>query len=115
MHADHLPGRGSSLSQWLSNGGVYCRVPTPHAQILRELGLSLLVLGVWLENHLSLSIFTVWDAEARGLHAPTVPPPIVSPPPRLSLPVGLKRGHLSGLPNSPGAFIMLSLGDARGR
>ena len=53
--------------------------------------------------------------EARGLHAPTVPPPIVLPPPRLSLPVGIRRGHLPGLPNSPRAFIMLSLGDARGR
>ena len=50
---------GSSLSQWFFNGGVSCRVLTPHARIPRELGLSLLVTGVWLKNHLSLSIFTV--------------------------------------------------------
>jgi len=37
------PSHGSSLSQWFSNGGAYCRVPTPHAWIPRELGLSLLV------------------------------------------------------------------------
>jgi len=67
---------------------------------------------VWLENHLSLSIITVWGAEARGLHAPIVPPPTAPPPPRLSLPVGIRRGHLPGLPKFLGAFIMLSLGDA---
>ena len=49
----------SSLSQWLFNGGAYYHIPTPHAQIPRDLGLSLLVTRVWLENHLSLSIFTV--------------------------------------------------------
>jgi len=62
-HACRLPlGRdpcGSSLSQWLSIGGAYYRVPTPHARVPRDLGLSLLVTGVWLENHLSLSIFIV--------------------------------------------------------
>ena len=47
------PSHGSSLSQWLSRGGAYCRVPTPHARIPCELGLSLLELGVWLGNHLS--------------------------------------------------------------
>ena len=114
------PSQGSSLSQWLSNGGAYRRVPTPHARIPRELGFSLVVLGVWLESHLSLCIITVWGAEAWGLHTSTVPPPTLSPstvppPPRLSLPVGIRRGHFSGLPNFPGAFIMLSLGDARGR
>jgi len=62
MHADHSLGRDPykwSLSQWLFNGGEYYRIPTPHAWIPRDLGLSLLVTGVWLENHLSLSIFTV--------------------------------------------------------
>jgi len=50
-------------SSGLSDGGAYCRVPTPHAWISRELGLSLLV-----TSHLSLSIFSVWGAEVRGLH-----------------------------------------------
>ena len=62
MHADDLLGHdpyGSFLSQWLSNGGAYYRVPTPHARVPHDLGLSLLVTGVWLENHLTLSIFTV--------------------------------------------------------
>jgi len=62
MHADHPLGRDpyeSSLFQWLFNGGAYYSVPTPHARILRDLGLSLLVTGVWLENHLPLSIFIV--------------------------------------------------------
>jgi len=62
MHADHLLGRdpyGSFLPQWLSNGGAYYRFPTPHARVPRVLGLSLLVTGVWLENHLTLSIFIV--------------------------------------------------------
>ena len=124
------PPQGSFMSQWLSSGGAYCRVPTPHVQILRELGLSLLVLGVWLENHISLPIIAVGDAKAWGLHAPTVPlptvplptvpppivpPPTVPPPPWLSLPVGIRRGHFPSMPNFPSAFIMLSLGDARGR
>jgi len=39
------PSHGSSLSQGPSNGGAYCRVPTPHAWIPSELGLSLLVTG----------------------------------------------------------------------
>jgi len=30
------------------------------------------------------------------------------------LPLGIRRGHFPGLPNFPGAFFMLSLGDARG-
>jgi len=78
------PSHGSFLSQWISNDGAYCRVPTPHAQILRELGLSLLELGVWLGNHLSrlLSLFGV-------------PPPIVPSPPRSFLPVGIGRWPLS--------------------
>jgi len=38
------------------NGGAYCRVPTPHARVLRESGLSLLVTGGVPENHLSLFI-----------------------------------------------------------
>jgi len=61
-----LPSHGSSLSQWFPDGGAYCRVSTPHAQILRELGLSLLVLGMWLGNHLSclLSFFEVPRPEA---------------------------------------------------
>ena len=62
MHADHPLGRdpcGSSLSQWLSNDGAYYCVPTPHARVPCDLGLSLLVTGVWLENHISLSIFIV--------------------------------------------------------
>jgi len=60
------PSHGSYLSQWVSNGGVCCRVPTPYAQIPHELGLSLLELGVWLGNHLSrlLSLFGVPRLEA---------------------------------------------------
>ena len=46
----------------------------------------------------------------RGLHAPTVPPPSVSPPPRLLLPVGIMGGHLSGI----GTFLVLSPVNARG-
>ena len=49
----------SFLSQWLFNGGAYYRVPTPHARIPHDLGLSLLATGVWLESHLSLAIFSV--------------------------------------------------------
>ena len=71
--------------------------------------------GCGFENHLSLSIITVWSVEARGLHAPTVAPSTVSPPPWLSLPVGIRRGYFPGLPNFTGAFIMMSLGDARGQ
>ena len=74
------PTHGSYLSQWFSIGGAYCRVPTPHAQILRELSLSLLVLGVWLGNHLSLLLLLFWGIEARGLHALTAPPPIMPLP-----------------------------------
>jgi len=48
----------SSLSQWLFDGRAYYR-PTPHARIPRDLGLSLLLTGMWLENHLFRSIFTV--------------------------------------------------------
>jgi len=87
------PSHGSYLSQWLSNGGAYCRIPTPHAQILRELGLSLLVLGVWLGNHLSLLLLLFRGTEARGLHAPTVPPPTMSPPPQSLSPVGIGGWH----------------------
>jgi len=76
--------QGPYLSQWFSNGGAYCRVPMPHAQILRELGLSLLVLGVWLGNHFSLLLLLFRGTEARDLHAPTVPPP-----PRSLSPVGI--------------------------
>jgi len=74
------PSHGSYFSQWFSNGGAYCRVPTPHAQILRKLGLSLLVLGVWLGNHLSLLLLLFRGTEARGLHAPIVPPPTRAAP-----------------------------------
>ena len=83
------PSHGSSQSQWFSNGGAYCCVPTPHAQIRRELGLSLQVLGVWLWNHLSrlLSLFGVLRPEASM--PLTVPPPTMSPPPRSFLPVGI--------------------------
>ena len=75
------PSHGSSLSQWFSNGGVYCRIPTPHAQIRRELSLSLLGLRVWLGNHLSclLLLFRVPRPEAstplpcRPLHGCSCP------------------------------------------
>jgi len=87
------PSHGSYLSQWFSNGGAYYRVPTPHAQIFRELGLSLLVLGVWLGNYISLLLLLFRGTEARCLHAPTVPPPTMLPPPR-SLPlVGIRGWH----------------------
>ena len=95
------PPNGSFLSQCISSGGAYCRVRTPHAQILRESSLFLLVLGVWFENHLSFSFTTIWDVEARGPHAPTMPPPSVPPPPRLSLPVGITRGHFHSLSKRP--------------
>ena len=83
------PSHGSYRSQWFSNGGACYRIPTPHAQILCELGLSLLVLGVWFGNHLSLLLLLCRGTEARGLHAPSVPPPTVPPPPRSLLPVGI--------------------------
>jgi len=93
------PSHGSFLSQWFSNGGAYCRVPTPHAQILRELGLSLLVLGCGLETTF-LVYYHSRGTEARGLHAPTVPPPTVPPPPRSFLPVGIGGWHHSGMNTS---------------
>ena len=70
MHADHPLGRDpsdSSLSQWLFNGGAYYRVPTPHARIPRELGLSLLVTGCGLKTTFLIH-FNCWGAKARGLH-----------------------------------------------
>jgi len=111
------PSHGSSLSQWLSSGGAYCRVPTPHVRIPREFGLSLLVLGVWLENHFLylLLLSGVPRPEARGFHAPTVPPPTVLPPPRLSRPMGIRRGHLPGLQNSLKRLYHADPGGARGR
>jgi len=84
-------------AQWLSSGGAYCRVPTPHAQIVCELGLSLLVQGCGLRTTFLYLFTTVWDAEARGPHALTMSPPIVLPPPRLSLFVGIRREHVPGL------------------
>jgi len=64
------PSHGSFLSQWFFNGGAYYRVTTPHAQVRREVDLSLLVLGVWLGNHLSLLVllFGVPRPEASTLY-----------------------------------------------
>jgi len=52
------------------------------------------------------SIITVWGAEARGLHAPTVPPP-----PRSFLPVGIGGWHHSGI----GTFLVQNPVNIRGR
>jgi len=95
------PSHGSSLSQWFSNGGAYCRDLMSHAHIHRELGISLLELGVWLGNHLSrlLLLFRV-PRPARGLHAPTVPPHTVPPPPRSFLPMGIGGWHHSDMSTS---------------
>jgi len=84
------PSHGSYLSQWFSKGGAYCRVPMPHARVLRESGLSLLIPGIWLWSHLSLPLLLLWGIEARSLHALTVAPPIVLPPPRSLLPRGYR-------------------------
>jgi len=79
MHADHPLGCGppskTFLSQSFSNGDAYFRLPTPHAWVRREADPSLLVMEMWLENHLSPILLLFWGTEARGLHASIVPPP----------------------------------------
>ena len=107
MHADHPLGRdppGSSLSHWLFNGGKYCRIPTPHARIPRELGLSLLVTRVWLENHLSLSTFIVEvprpEASTLCLYAaPSTVTLTREPKETLSCPAVLSRGPTFEVPS----------------
>ena len=76
------------------NDGAYCRVPTPHARIRSEVDLYLLVLGVWLRNHLSLLVllFGVPRPEAS---TPLLCRLLLSPPPRSFLPVGIGRWHHS--------------------
>jgi len=100
MHTDRPMGRGppsgSFLSQWLSNGSAYLRVPIPHTWIRREVDPSLLILGMWLGSHLSLLVLLFLGYRGLRLLAPTVLPPIISPPmvpppPRSFLPVGIGR------------------------
>jgi len=89
MHADHpwdVTLYGSSLSQWLFSGGAYYRVPTPHARVPCDLGLPLLVAGVWIENHL---VYLLLLLRCRGPRTPH--PALVPPPPRPPLPMSLKR------------------------
>jgi len=117
MHADHPLGRdlyGSFLSQWLSNGGAYCRVPTPHARVPRDLGFSLLITGVWPKNHLSLSIFIVEVSRPED----STPCPCAAPSTvvltrehkeTLFYPVVLSRGPTFGVPS------LLTSVNARGR
>jgi len=110
MHADRLLGHDPLMGRLCPSGFPTvvrtCRVPTPYARIPCELSFFFLVLEVWLENHISLPTIIVWGTEARGLHAPTVPPPS-----RSLLPVGIVRGHASGI----GTFLVLNLVNARGR
>ena len=62
MHVDH-PWDVTHTSRLFPSGSLVVvrttAIPTPHARVPRELGLSLLVTGVWLGNHLFRSIFTV--------------------------------------------------------
>ena len=61
--------------------------PTPHARIPRDPGLSLLVTGVWLGNHLFLG-----PSLLLGCRGPRPPRPAsMPPPPRLPLAVSLAR------------------------
>jgi len=90
---------GSSLSQWLFNGGAYYRVPTPHARIPHELGLSLLVTRVWLGNHLSSSIFTIEVPRPEASTPCLYVAPIRGNKETLSWPVVLSRGSSFGVPS----------------
>ena len=109
MHADH-PWDVTLTSRLFPSGSltvVHTTVfPTPHARTPRDLGFPLLVTGVWFGNLLFQSILYYRGAEAQGLHAPTGSPPTVLPPTRLSLPVGIRRGHFPCLPSFPGGFII---------
>ena len=62
MHPDH-PWSVTLTSLFFPSGSLVVErttaIPTPHARVPHELGLSLLVTGVWLGNHLFRSIFTV--------------------------------------------------------
>ena len=60
--------------------------PTPHAHIPRDLRFSILVTGMWLENHIFGPSLLL---ECRGPRPPR--PTSMSPPPRLPLPVSLTR------------------------
>ena len=63
FHACRSPLGRDPYESSLSSGSLMVvrttAFPTPHARIPRDLGLSLLVTGMWLGNHLFWSIFTV--------------------------------------------------------
>ena len=96
-----------------SKGGAYCRIPTPHARIPRDLGLSLLVTGVWLENHLAYPLLLLRFRRPRTPRPTSMPPPPRLPYRRASGDSFLsyctsQRFYLRGP-------TMLTLGHARGQ
>ena len=65
----------SSLPQWLFDVVHTIAFPTPHARIPRDLGLSLLVTGMWLENHLFCPSLLLGCRGPRPPLLASMPPP----------------------------------------
>jgi len=66
MHADH-PWDMSLTIRFFPSGSLMVvhttASPTPHAWTPCDLGFPLLIIGMWLGNHLFRLIFTVWVSD----------------------------------------------------